>query len=160
MARSRQYAMGDVLLCAACAPNNLEPEAHPAETDLPPHCRWCGAPLSALLTRSGVNYVVSQLVEWLRNPRWWFEPPPASLPQWLRRRSHYESQPPWAVARDWALDLREYSLEPAHEYVVDLFLANASAMESCGPASTLPAPSPAPQRRRLPRVVEDAHGDA
>lgn len=160
MARSRQYAIGDALLCAACVPDRLEPEEHPVETDRPPHCHWCGAPLVTSLTSRGIEAVLQELVGWLRNPSWWFAASPPIVGKWAKNQTHYTGQPVWAMPRDWAKDLQDYAMSASDRYVVDLFLANVSALEARGPVSVSRPPEPAPQRRRLPKIVEDQHGDA
>jgi len=97
------------------------------ECDTPCHCGTCGQPIDHTLTSEGVEYVLGSIRESIeeavargRESTWDRIMPMKGTGEetllWWHGARHVE------IVRDWAKDLRNYSLESAERAIVDLFL--------------------------------------
>lgn len=101
--------------CTLCAPDDLEPEAHPQETDAPTHCCNCGRPVQYSLTKVGVQYVIEAILDTLEE----------GTDEWNKVREtddYYHNSRSVDVVRDWAEDLKNYNLSRKDKFLVDHFL--------------------------------------
>jgi hypothetical protein len=113
--------------CPECAPD-IEPEYMGQETDSPLHCAVCRAPLEYSLTSDGVAYVMSEIVDQLRDGI----DETITLPGQgvIADGDYYIGMPHCSVVGDWAREIKWYGgLSPADEYCRDLFLERVEDAE-------------------------------
>lgn len=127
--------------CYGCLPVNTD---HPGvmdgsgEQDCPAHCHLCSIPLAYSLTTHGVQYVIDALL--------------SALDEWPKRGTqivtdggYYHGCRQIEVCRDWAEDLRWYSLDVKDKFIVEQFMALTG-----GDAP----PSPEPRFKRSRRAFD------
>ena len=96
--------------CEDCAPTGSI-EWDSAEQDAPVHCYNCLRPLDYTLTAAGVQYVL----EYLRKAI------DANVyPIYIG--TYYEGSPHYAIRRDWAQTIADYSLSDSDRKIVNYFL--------------------------------------
>lgn len=103
-------------VCERHAPD-VEGDLNSNETDVPENCIVCGRPCEYTLTTDGVAYVLEQVRDALQKPV------RARNKVIHDRSSYYDGSRHVEIVRDWASDLKWYSLSKVDSDLIDHFLA-------------------------------------